>query len=752
MRIVAARRWHLVVAAIPLSVSAQTSLDEIEVVASSPLGQIAAADAAGNVQVIDGDALRRQRVLDLTELMNRNIGSVFINEAQSNPLQPDVMYRGFVGSPLLGLPQGIAVYQDGVRINEPFGDTVNWAVVPGGAIDSLQVLPGSDPMFGLNALGGAIAIRTKSGFSHSGTRAEASVGSFGRVDAELETGGTLAESVGYFAAVSYLEEDGWRDFSGSRALQAFTSAGWQSDVTTIEARLSFADTTLTGNGAVPVQLLETDRQAVFTHPDDTDNELAMLNVQASHEVSDALSVSGNAYVRRSDIATLNGDDSDYEACEADASVLCGDGGEPALDLDGQPIAVADALEGATVNRTQTEQDGRGFSLHFEYRGSIAGRNSQLVGGVALDEGDVEFASATELGALDASRGAVGGGVLVGDALTRLSTDARNAGFYVAEHLDFSERLRIGIAGRFNRTDVSLRDRLGTALDGDHDFERFNPSASIVYRLDGARLYLRYSESSRVPSPVELTCADPDDPCRLPNAFLSDPPLEMVIARTWEAGVRGGSNTRRWHVGTFHTVNDDDIIFISAGALTNEGYFDNVGRTRRVGVEANLSGELADSVEWFLNYTYLRATFRDRFTVSSPNNPAAVDGEIAVQPGDRLPLIPEHLLKGGLSWSAGERLRIGLDVQASSDQHLRGDEGNDVAAIPGFAVLNAHGSYALSKSLRIFASVNNLLDREYESFGVFGEPEEVLGDGYDDPRFLSPGAPRGAWIGLELAIE
>src|SRR5690606_27919488 len=139
----------------------------------TPLGgDVPAARVAANVQSATAAALREQRALDLADFLRRNLASVFVNEAQSNVLQPDVQYRGFVGSPLLGLPQGIAVYQDGVRLNEPFGDTVNWALIPESAIDSVYLMPGSNPLFGLNALGGAIVIETKDGFSHPGASAE----------------------------------------------------------------------------------------------------------------------------------------------------------------------------------------------------------------------------------------------------------------------------------------------------------------------------------------------------------------------------------------------------------------------------------------------------------------------------------------------------------------------------------------------------------------------------------------------------
>jgi outer membrane receptor protein involved in Fe transport len=261
--------------------------------------------------------------------------------------------------------------------------------------------------------------------------------------------------------------------------------------------------------------------------------------------------------------------------------------------------------------------------------------------------------------------------------------------------------------------------------------------------------LSYSEANRAPSPVELTCADEDDPCRLPNAFVADPPLEQVVAKTVEAGVRGALGSGRWHAGVFRTTSVDDILFISAGALTNQGFFDNVGETRRNGFEANLAGSVAERLTWSLDYTYLDATFREDFTVASVNHPLAVGGEIEVESGDRLPLIPEQLLKAGLSFAITDAFTIGAELLTASGAHLRGDEGNLFEELDGYTLVNVRAEYRLGERARVFASVDNLFDEEYETFGLFGEADEVLGDDFDDPTFVGPGAPRAAWIGVRV---
>jgi iron complex outermembrane receptor protein len=730
-----------------------TPLEVIEVVGTTPLGAELDTDRiATNVQGATAEEIRQQGALDLADFMNRNLGSVFVNEVQSNPLQPDVQYRGFVGSPLLGLPQGLAIYQDGVRLNEPFGDTVNWALIPESAIDTVYLVPGSSPLFGLNALGGAIAIRTKDGINNAGTRAEVMTGSFDRLGLQAETGGPLGDELAYFVTAARLTDDGWREFSPTEAEQLFAKLTFTGDRSHIDVTLTHADTELIGNGPLPVDLLEIDREAIFTRPDITENRLNMLAIGAEQAVSDSIALHGNVYVRSSDVATVNGDDSDFEECENTPGLICEeqeDGEELVLDENGLAVVAGDDLEGAAVNRTNTEQSGSGFALQADFTGVLAGRDNSFTVGVAHDNGDVGYAASTELGALDATRQAIGGGVFVGEAFTELLASTTSTGFYLTNTFVLGERAALTASGRYNRTRVLLEDQLGDELNGDHTFQRFNPALGLTVGEESLTFYAGYSEANRAPSPVELTCADEDDPCRLPNAFLADPPLEQVVAKTFELGMRGALGEGRWHAGVFRTTNEDDILFISAGALTNQGFFDNVGETRREGFELNLGG--GERFGWSLDYTYLDATFREGFVVASANHPNTADGEIEVEVGDRLPLVPEQLLKAGFRFAPTADLTLGAELVAASGSHFRGDEGNLANELDGYALLGVRAEYRLTERTRLFINVDNLLDEEYETFGLFGEADEVLGDDFDDPTFLGPGAPRALWIGVRFEL-
>ena len=734
-------------------------LEEVTV-ASTPLGglELPIDRIPGNIQRATSADLERGHQPGVARFLDSSFGSVFINEAQSNPLQPDLQFRGFVASPLLGQPQGIAVYQDGVRINDPFGDIVNWVLVPEGAIASADLIPGSNPVFGLNAIGGALSLHTKNGFSDPGTQAQVMGGSFGRVIAALESGGTIkdasgADGVSYYANVRHLAEDGWRDHSPSEATHLFGDIGWRDADSSIGLSLTHVEADLIGNGPAPIELLAIDRDAIYTYPDRTLNSLMLATLAATRSIASEVELQGVASYRRSDTDSSNGDESEFEACADAPDLVCTGEGELAIDANGAPIPFSPAVDGATINRGSTKQDTYGASLQLGIARPLASRENRFILGVSLDRSSVQFGSSTELGSFNDDRGAIGSGVLVDEAFVGLHARLENWSVFLTNTFAITPKADLTVAARYNDTRITLRDQLGTELDGDHTFSRFNGSAGISWRIaPGLGLYANYGESNRAPSPVELTCADEDDPCALPNAFLSDPALKQVVARTLEVGARGRLRGARWHAGLFSTSNADDILFISAGALTNRGFFDNVGDTRRQGFELGLAGDaFGERLSWFANYTWLQAEFRESFVVTSPHNPAAVDGEIPVRKGARIPGTPEHILAAGANITLAPGFIVTVDMKQQSDQFMRGDEGNLATPLRGYTTFSAGAEWKLNSNFTLFAEVENLLDSDYATFGLYGSAEGVLGDDYSDPRFVSPAAPLSAWLGIRWIL-
>lgn len=761
-----------------ISVPAQEAeeIDEIEVIGVTPTHGVGfpRGIVPASVQIATSDDLDRSQVLDLTEFMHRNLNSVNLNAAQNNPLQPDVQYRGFTASPLLGLPPGIAVYQDGVRIMEPFGDTVNWELIPESAIGSINLIGGANPVFGLNALGGSLSINTKDGFSHPGFRAEAYGGSFGRIVGQAEAGWNDGE-FGVFATANYFDEDGWRDESPSSVRNFFGTAGWHGERSTIDVGLTYGDGELIGNGPAPVQLLEIDRSAVFTLPDITENNMTMAVVDGTHWFNDTMLLSGNVFYRDVDTDSFNGDGTEFEECsiaseeilvddfedlDGDDECTDADDFEIVLDQNGDPFEDADQFD-AVNNIAALKQKSSGGSLQQTFLNELFARKNRLIVGASYQDGEAEFRSMVEVGSLQPDRSTTGSGRIVPAEATQVETHTRTWSLYFANTLNLTPDVSLTVAGRYNDTRTEIADLSGTQpeLNGDHRFSRFNPNIGLTWQVTPQlNAYGSYSESARVPTPVELTCADPEAPCNLPNAFLADPPLEQVVARSFEAGLRwqadgsGNGGGPYWSAGVFHITNREDIIFQSTGGVSaNEGFFDNVGDTVRRGVEFVLGGETG-RLSWFVNYAFVNAEFDTPFTATSPNHPLAnAGGEIQVRPGDRIPGIPEHFLKAGAFVSVTPRLSLGVDLVFNSGQYLRGDEANLMDETDDYAFLNLRGEFHFNEYVAVIAKFENVLDAEYETFGLLGEPDEILGPAFDDPRFLGPGPEPGGWLGVRVAL-
>ena len=749
--------------------------DPVEVLGVTPLsGRGVSLDKIpAHVQSVSAEQLQAGQTTSLADYMNRYMGSVHINEAQNNPLQPDVYYRGFVASPLLGLPQGLSVYVNGVRFNEPFGDSVNWDLIPQGAIDQMSLMPGSNPLFGLNTLGGAISVKTKTGFSAPGHQLEVSGGSWERHSEEL-TSGWNNGTWGYFIDLHHFEEEGWRDFSPTEANQVFGTLSWRGDRGELDLTLGANDNNMRGNGAVPEQLHQQQRKAIFTHPDQTITRMFFSELSGAFDLTDQIQLTGNAFFRQNRIKSFNGDDSDYEECTGTPGFMCNEEDDPIFDLTKAAIAESTAFEGATNNTSQTHMRSTGGAIQSLFSHDLFGHENSFIFGASYDYSDVNFESDTELAELTETRGTNASGVIVGyeqgdnpgdfnPIRVRLSTVTENYSFYFSDTFSLTDTFALTFSGRYNHTSINLRSDFNEDLNDHHNYDRFNPAVGYTWQLqDNLTMYGSYSESSRVPTPMELSCANEDDPCRLPNSFLSDPPLDQVVAKTWEAGFRGDLNRFLddadfiWNLGFFHTTSHDDIIFRRSGDSPSEGFFSNVGQTQRYGVETGLTSNVyslfSDIDDWSFstNYTYLNAKFKDGFPIQDPRdlaNPTSLD----VAGGARIPGLPEHIYKASLGLTLWKQWSLSIDSQYSGEQYFRGDEANITDPLGGYWVFNARTELKINEHVALFGRVDNIFDRDYKTFGVYGQADEVLGPAFDSGRFVSPGAPRAGWVGIRLSM-
>jgi hypothetical protein len=338
-----------------------TALPEVEVVAPTPLlgTGVDRNVVPAQTQVLTGKDVTLQGPPSATRALENEAEGVHLNSTAGNPFQPDLFYHGFEASPLQGVPAGLAVYVNGARFNNPFGDTVNFDLIPDLAIDRMN-LEGANPVFGLNALGGALNVQLKNGFTYHGGEVDIFGGSFGQVSGQFQYGKQSGNSAVYVAA-SGLHESGWRDFQSSGLKQFYGDLGWRSERAELHINVDAAQTALNGPGTVPVELLNADRSAQFTGPNWVKNDYIRLNLAGNYDISDTTSLQAVAYYDNFLQRVGNGNGSPLISCADGSNLLCESPGVVATDRNGNPIPAflgADALYGSIAFQT-TNTNGYG---------------------------------------------------------------------------------------------------------------------------------------------------------------------------------------------------------------------------------------------------------------------------------------------------------------------------------------------------------------------------------------------------------
>jgi len=746
--------------------AAAVTLPDVEVVGTTPvLGSGIDRDKVpGESSVLTGRDIARDGNAALLRSLEETTPGVTLDDAAGNRYQPNLYYHGFQASPLQGNAQGLAVYLNGIRFNQPFGDTVNWDLLPDNAIDEVNLV-GANPAYGLNALGGALSVQTKTGFTFRGAELNLLGGSFGRVEGQFQYGVERDGTAAYIAGTA-AHDGGWRDEQTSDVYNIFGDIGWRGERGELHLSIVGADNTLNGPGTSPVQLIEADPRQAFTQPNRIANTYGLIALNGSVSVGPTTSLQALAYYDSFQQRVINGNATEFGSCGDGQGFLCNGAGDLATDRGGNPVP--DFLPGgpySQLDRQSTDTSGYGASLQMTDRRPVLGLSNQLTVGGSYDGASTLFSGASDIGGLTFdSRDFVGPGIPLDQpdgsiVPVRVGITSNTFGFFLTDTLDLTPRLSLTAGGRFNNIQTNLRDQNGGALSGEHVYSRFNPSIGLAWRLtDWLTPYAGYSESNRAPTPAELSCADPALPCSLANFFVGDPNLKQVVGHSVEAGLRGrfrlfAEGTLSWNAGYFHTDLHDDILFVNSDVL-GRAFFQNVGQTRRQGVDAGLS---LRTERWivYANYSYIDATFDTGFTAASPNNPGAdADGNIFVTPGDRLPGIPRHLVKFGASWRVTEAWTVGAAVIAASGQVLFGDEANLTPRTPGYFVLNLNTSYRLTPQIELFGLVRNVTDARYYTYGTFsptGAIPIVQAPGASNPRSYSVAAPVGGFAGVRLTF-
>jgi iron complex outermembrane receptor protein len=752
-------------------------LDEIIVIGVTPVPgfNVDKDKIPGNIQTLRSSDLSRNGTSSVLGALDQQVGSVNLNDTLADPFQPEVLLRGFEASPVVGTPQGVAVYQNGVRINEAFGDTVNWDMIPDIAIDRIDVLSATS-VFGLNALGGAMSVTMKNGFTYQGFETTLSGGSFNQRQVQAEYGmntGTL----GIYAAVSSLKQGGWRHFAQDRIKQYFLDLSLHTDGITSDLSYTRANNRLYGQGAAPVQSLAVDPKNVFTGPQNNINNVDMISLNTTFNFTPTLALSNVVYFRNYRQTVANGDNSDYSACDDDVApgLLCDD---DYVLTDTTGANIPDITNGGNTIIGQNDYESIhsqtwGGSLQFSSSAKVLGHGNAFAVGATVDTSTTNFISGTWLGVLDQSLTVLPSPYFVStpegadSSATPVNLNASNKyyGVFLTDTFDFTDALSVTVNGRYNIAKVDLADRNGDALNGNNRFTHFDPSAGFTYKFFPAlTVYGSYAINNRAPTASELECADPAAPCLLPTNLASDPPLKQVVSKTFDVGARGTISDARigkfgWDLSIYRTNSENDIYGISTSIAS--GFFQNIGSTRREGGDVDVTYQYA-RVSAYLHYSYLKATYRSAFLEPSPANPFQdAEGNIQVNIGAQLPLIPKSRVKLGADVAVLPNWSMGATLSYIGPSFFRGDEANLNPELPGYTVASLRSSYQLSKNVQVFANIQNLFDRRYSTFGILGDPTGVgaagvpadgaFGDPDVDPRFQSPAMPRAYFGGLKISF-
>ena len=777
------------------------SLPPVRVIAPSPLpagsGRIDPDKVPGMTQSLSADDVSRTESPSVSDTLFQRIPGVSLSDPSGNSVQQELRYRGFAASPLQGQPQGLAVYMNGIRINEAFGDTVNWDLIPTNAIQRADVWS-SNPVFGLNAIGGAISLQMKDGFTFQGFEADVLGGSYGRISGGLQYGVQKGDLALYVAAQG-LRDDGWRDKSPTEIGRVYLDVGWRNDRAELHVTGAVAATSFGAAAATPVDLLDRDFRAIFTNPQTTDNEMALLALKGTYDVSETWSLQANAHGRAFKQRHVDGNAAELERCSAGASpafrdhVCLEDDGFPRpaplttafrdqfaiLDQNNNPIPCPPGAGNTcgqtpygTIDRTDTKAITTGLSLQAIGTADVVGHHNHFVVGGSFDYSTVNFTARSRLGVIKSdlsittNNPAIPGlGSIIhtfGDVgVGVVDVTATNAyyGVYAMGTFDITDRLSFTLGGRVNVATLSLRDELGTNpdLDSDTTYSRFNPVVGLTYKLASTvSLYAGYAESNRVPTPLENACSDRVRPCLIESFLVADPPLKQVVGKTYEAGARGSvslfDGTLDWKVGGFRTDSLDDIVHL-ASAVQGRGFFQNVPETRRQGVETSVQYQ---SSRWlaYVSYSFVDATYQFTGSLPSPNNPVAdEDGTVRVTRGKKIPGIPPHQAKLGVDVRITPAWKVGGDLAVVSSRYFIGDDSNENRQLPAYWVVNLRTSYDITKHVQLFALVNNLFDKRYALFGTFFDPAAVANAGLpvelSDRRSVVLGAPVSAYGGIRV---
>ena len=643
--------------------------------------------------------------------------------------QAEVRLRGFALSPVVGVPQGVSVFVDGVRVNEADASQVHLSLIPSGAVDHMELIRGPVGAFGRNSLAGALNIVTRRGQERA-IEVELEGGSFGWLNGSLGASGSAGDFDGFVVA-SYDRADGWRQLSSTEERSVFAKVGGRGDKTDGWLSYSFASHDLEGPGPLPESWLEggplppdiTDppadpRELQYTggSGDLFVPQLHFLSAQVERRLRDRWTLQASAFGRFVDFSQSNDNITEPDALGLTDIRTLGS----AAQIDFEPTDGLIATAGAEWTRNDVEIEIR--ELPNDAFPSIVPATTEL-----------------------------------------LETDENNVGTFGEVWWQASPTVSVYGSLRFDYVYLPVRDLLDPSGSGRNRFSELSGGAGLSKRLDTAwSTFASYGRGFRAPVILEVMCADPADPCQLPFELGPDPPLKPVISDTWQVGVRMAKVRGSAEVAAYWSEVHDDIFNVTDLETPTRGFFTNLDRTRRAGLEGSLSlVPFATLPSLTIRTTggWTRASFESEALLSAPfldDDDAGDPGDGGdppppeVEPGDRFPMVPSFTGSVGIRYDTRSSV-FELNGSWVGGQYLIGDEGNDSGfeKLDQYSVLNASVEKKFGE-VWVYLRVSNLLDTNYQSFGILSE--NLRGPTLEVERFLTPGHPRHLSAGMRILTQ
>lgn len=669
-----------------------TTLETIEVTSSiaPTAGPGIGSGIPARISTVTGEAIDAWEPRLLADALSTQAGISFYDDLGS-PYKLNLSTRGFNVGPVVGLPPGISVFLDGVRQNEPDAAEVNFDLLPMEHVQRVELLSGSGSLLGPNSLGGAVNLITRRGSGPLDAEVEASGGSYGSYSAEASVGGLTGGGWDYYVAGGYENEDGWRQATGAENLNGFINLGRRSPERGISFQAFGAESRAETAGSLPESIFDSSPRTNFTIGDFEDLNQLQASVSGYTPIGNTRGAF-TAYGRRTRAERFNVNQ--------------------APDNNVRSFTANGTLGGNLDWRWTTPRDNGSFSLRLGADGASNSVHIQLIEESPLDPADQS-----------------------------LNTDVRSPSYDLAGYALADLRLgNVTFSGgfRYDYIHIPFEDVLDPTADTTNSFSRLSPRGGVSLELSpGASVYGSVGQSFRAPAVLELACADETAACPLPFALGDDPPLDPVVSTTFEVGGQVVRGPAILNASVFRTNVRDDISFIQSETAVFEGFFDNIGTTRREGIELAVQVIPTAELSLYGNYAYTRATFRtaaDIFSIRADDDFVGVplSGENDVQPGNRLPLVPDHQVKVGGLLSLPVGLQFGADVRYIGKQWLRGDEANETAPLDGYILTNLRAGFSRA-NWELSAVVTNVFDNHAAVFGTFNENRQTGAL----ERFLTP---------------